>query len=878
MLHTGFNIKPRLSQASQAWRFALLFVVLSFIISGIGWLTYQKLRENILQDAQQNIAAIGILKRQQVENWLQERFADSRVLTDNSYLSQELGNWIKNGKGGNGPEHAWQYLERVVNAYNYHSIAVYDLADKKVFSVGKQENDTHSADARRAINAGHPVLIDFHQETSDTQLLLGVMAPLLSGGKTVGALHFLMDPADNLFPYIQKWPAPSNSAETLLVRRVGDNIIFLNELRHQQGLALPMHSSLSDRLLLTAQDLHAHSGLISGHDYRNKAVIGYATGISKTPWILIAKVDKEEITAPIQQAALFSTLLSVLFILVTGYLIWHKWRRLQSEQTLLEKRLEFLSNRADDGILLADTNNIILDINNRALAMYGYNRDELIGQKTTQLLASPGAKHSTPLLAKMQGTGEALFESQHRRKNGSIFPVEINARLIETASKPAIHVIIRNISERKKTEKAIRENEERLRISQLYGGIGTWEADLINNKQIWSEAITRVLGFPPLSHPDYDDFIATIHPEDRQLVIDAYNKHINHGAKYDIEYRIIDVHGKERWMRSIGQVERDHQGHPVRMRGTVQDITPLKLAETQLRLTAQVFENTLEGIMITTPDATIIEVNNAFTQITGFSREEVLGKNPRILQSGQQNEEFYKSMWQSLANNSYWHGEIWNRKKTGEIYAELLNISAITDKQGCLSHYVGIFSDITQLKHHEKQLERIAHYDPLTGIPNRVLLADRLNQALMHHQRSGKTLAVCYMDLDAFKPVNDQLGHQAGDILLKQVTQRLTHTLRSEDTVARIGGDEFVLLLGGFNDPDECALLLQRIIKAVALPYRIKETEVSISASIGVAFFPGDSTEAGQLLRLADQAMYSAKTSGKNKFYFLKAVKKKLAN
>jgi diguanylate cyclase (GGDEF)-like protein/PAS domain S-box-containing protein len=297
------------------------------------------------------------------------------------------------------------------------------------------------------------------------------------------------------------------------------------------------------------------------------------------------------------------------------------------------------------------------------------------------------------------------------------------------------------------------------------------------------------------------------------------------------------------------------------------DISERKQTEHKLRLTAQVFENVLEGILVTDLKGTIIDVNPAFSELTGYPREEVLGKNASLLKSEQQNPKIYKDMWAQLMTNKHWRGEIWNRKKNGDVFAELLTISAITDSKDKVSHYVGIFSDITDKKKHQLELEKIAHFDPLTGVPNRVLLADRLHQALAHHQRTGKTLAICYLDLDSFKPINDTLGHEAGDILLKKISQRLIDAVRSDDTVARIGGDEFVLLMGDFDDTNEYELLLHRLINSIAEPCQIMGKNVQVTASIGVTFYPSDSADADLLLRHADQAMYIAKTSGKSRYH-----------
>ncbi|WP_026603131.1 EAL domain-containing response regulator [Methylomonas sp. 11b] len=293
----------------------------------------------------------------------------------------------------------------------------------------------------------------------------------------------------------------------------------------------------------------------------------------------------------------------------------------------------------------------------------------------------------------------------------------------------------------------------------------------------------------------------------------------------------------------------------------------LQRREAEQRLAASVFAHTHDSVVITDSENRIIDVNAAFSRITGYAREEVLGKNPSMLKSGRQSAEFYKSMWQSLNTHDHWSGELWNRNKKGEVFAALTSISVVRDDDGQIHHYIGLSADITPLKNHEYDLERIAHFDPLTGIPNRVLLADRLAQALAHTHRAGNHMAVCYLDLDGFKPVNDQYGHEVGDQLLIETSLRIRDCLRAGDTVARIGGDEFVLLLLDFNDSRECEAVLERMLCKVAEPMSIADNLVCVSASVGLTLYPDDLASADTLLRHADQAMYVAKQRGKNRYH-----------
>lgn len=303
------------------------------------------------------------------------------------------------------------------------------------------------------------------------------------------------------------------------------------------------------------------------------------------------------------------------------------------------------------------------------------------------------------------------------------------------------------------------------------------------------------------------------------------------------------------------------------------DVTERKQDEIKLQLAANVFVNAGEGIIITDASGTILDVNRAFSNITGYSRDEAVGQKTSILKSNRHKPAFYQSLWRDLYEEGGWSGEIWNRRKNGEIYVELLTINAVRDSHGKTQQYVAIFSDITTVKEHQRQLEYIAHFDALTNLPNRVLLADRLLDAMERASNQGKQLAVAFLDLDGFKEINDRHSHQMGDKVLVNLTQRMTHTLRSGDTLARIGGDEFVAVLNDLNSPSDSLPLLTRLLTAAAQPMQIGSLNLQVSASIGVTYYPqAGNIEADQLLRQADQAMYQAKVAGKNRYHIFDAA------
>jgi diguanylate cyclase (GGDEF)-like protein/PAS domain S-box-containing protein len=295
-----------------------------------------------------------------------------------------------------------------------------------------------------------------------------------------------------------------------------------------------------------------------------------------------------------------------------------------------------------------------------------------------------------------------------------------------------------------------------------------------------------------------------------------------------------------------------------------------RLAEDEagLRQAASVFDNTGDAVMITKPDGTILAVNRSFTRITGYGAAEVLGKPPSVIKSDRHQPEFYRAFWEDLRARGHWQGEIWNRRKDGEAFLAWESVSAVRDRDGRVDRYVAVFSDITELHRKDEQIKHQAFHDALTGLPNRLLLSDRLEHALSMARRYGAELALMFIDLNRFKVINDSLGHEAGDTLLVEVAERLKSTLRKSDTVARMGGDEFVVLITGFDDTNLVVNVAEKISLAMAEPVELGGRPLQVSASIGIALYPRDGQDALTLLKNADTAMFKAKKQDCESFCF----------
>jgi diguanylate cyclase (GGDEF)-like protein/PAS domain S-box-containing protein len=500
--------------------------------------------------------------------------------------------------------------------------------------------------------------------------------------------------------------------------------------------------------------------------------------------------------------------------------------------------------------------------------MLGYDRAELIGKPihTWEARWSRVELTERVLPEQLALTAPATFETLHRRKDGSVLSVEVHVAVVRTRREHFIYASSRDITERNRLRAEIDAALQRFEaifqnnpvpLCMMDFGSGIY----LDVNPAWEEVAgysrDLVVGRTSL------DFGMWVDPTDRYRLFETVKDNVSAPVPFETQFRRGDgviitcsVHG-----RIIPLASRRL------FIWAVEDVTERKKTEVGLRLAASVFDFSHDGIMVTDKHNMILEINPAFTRITGFERDEVVGRDPIFLGSGKQDENFFNTIWDSLNTTGGWRGEIWNKRKSGDIYPALMSIAAIRDDAGEIQRYIGVFSDISQLKEHEAELHKVAHFDALTGLPNRRLLADRMHQAIARSKRNDSALAVCFVDLDGFKEVNDQLGHEVGDRLLIAVSARIQGVLRADDTLARLGGDEFVILLNDTGSDKKCFQVLDRVLASISEAAQDTHENIVLSGSIGVTLFPKDDVDADTLLRHADQAMYRAKESGKNRYH-----------
>lgn len=881
----------------------LLFSCLALVVPATGVTIIKLYEKQIEQETFANLQAVAKLKSDQIENWLKERQGNSLVIAMNQNFANEVAQFKQN-KDAQLEQAIMARLIAPKTSYGYRSLFLLDTDGQ--WMLGDHED----------LPPDIQVLLDrslqtqtiqrsnlFHDKTSN--VYMDWLAPLImedsTGKQVVAYVAMRVSAHDFLFPLIQTWPTASPSGETLLIRRDSDHAVFLNELRHQKGTALDLRQPITRKDMPAVIACNAQGpGTTIGKDYRGKLVLAAFRPVTGTDWRIVAKIDRSEVMSPLQELIFWGSFIAFIVILSLSLAImmfWRQQRQIQSWAMLRQKQeseqklniadvslkhsqehTQALIDSALDAIIGMNQNGLVVAWNPQAETIFGYAADQAIGREIAELIIPPAYREAHRKgLARFMATGEAnvldtRMELYGMRADGSEFPVELTISLLMDDDKYFFNAFVRDITERKQMLDALtaREAEFHMLAEAMPQIVWITRADgwVIYSNQQWAN-------YTGLAQEESygQNWNKSFHPDDRQRALDAWQNAVkNNTAYYSIECRLRRADGVYRWWLIRGVPVFDETGRTSKWFGTCTDIHEIKMIEQELKIAACAFESQ-EGMLVTDENRLILKVNHAFSLITGYSSEEVIGKTPALLKSGRQDAPFYQEMNDTLDQYHHWQGEIWNRRKNGEIYPEWLSISAVLDKTGKVTNYVANFSDISRLKKDQETIYKLANYDPLTQLPNRHLLYDRLRQAIVGCARKKLYGSILLIDLDDFKTLNDTKGHEVGDFLLQEVAQRIQANLHADDTVARIGSDEFVLILNGLAKESEQAAILaemvaKRVHAAIKRPMELQGFEYHCSSSIGISLFNETDISADELLKHADTAMNQAKQSGRDTIQF----------
>ena len=449
--------------------------------------------------------------------------------------------------------------------------------------------------------------------------------------------------------------------------------------------------------------------------------------------------------------------------------------------------------------------------------------------------------------------------------NGVLKKVRFQSKRIYDKDKNIIGsiAVFYDISEFELLHKNLQYWKQRYELALDGANEGLWDWDIKSDKVFFSRRWKEIMGYKTYENIDtLNHWLGLVYSSNIAKVNEELRKHLDKkSSNFVVEHALKN---RRVWVRVRGKALYDSSAKAIRMVGYVSDITEEKHYQKEIKLFAKVFETTSEGVLVADSKVNIIAVNRAFIQMTGFSKEEVFGKNPRIRKSGKHDEDYYERLWKILLFSGSWRGEMYNRNKNNSITPERVSISVIRDNSGEISYFVAIYSDISKEKKEEERLLQLAHHDALTKLPNRYLFQDRLNQAIIWHKRTESMFGLFFIDLDDFKPINDENGHEAGDAVLKQVASRLRALTRQSDTVARLAGDEFVIILANITSLQMAKELAEKILLHLNSPIVFNGTDLRVGASIGISAYPVHGEDAKTLLQNADEAMYLAKYQGKN--------------